>query len=80
MTLRNLIKMKCCLVCVTGGVTGLLLVFGHNRINSGITGTIALVYGIALVLLVSIAIHDKLVNQRGAGCAPGARPPGDPLR
>ena len=64
MSLHGLIKMKCCVVCVTGGTTGALLLLQHNLINTGITGTIALVYSIALMLLVCIAVHEKVVCRR----------------
>lgn len=70
MTLCNLIKMKCCLVGFLAGVTGIFLVVGHNLIYTGITGTIALLYGIALLMLVSIAVHERICSRDD----PGGRP------
>lgn len=58
MSIRGLIKIKCCIVAVTSGVTAIMLGFGWNLINTGITATIALLYIIALLLLISIMMHE----------------------
>jgi len=63
MTLAGLVKMKCCVVMTTVSATAFLMIFGSNKINTGITGTIAVIYGIALGMLVCIAVHDKIVNR-----------------
>ena len=77
MTLCKLIKMKCCLVGFLAGVTGILLIIGHNRIYTGITGTIALVYGIALLMLVAIAFHERLCRDGEADCGSREALPND---
>lgn len=53
-----MIKIKCCIVAVTSSVTAIMLGFGWNPINTGITATIALLYIIALLLLISIMMHE----------------------
>ena len=63
MTLAGLVKMKCCVVITTVSATAFLMLFTSNMINTGITGTIALIYSIALGMLVCIAVHDKIVNR-----------------
>ena len=68
MTLAGLVKMKCCVVFTTVAATAYLMFFTSNMINTGITGTIAIIYSIALGMLVCIGIHDKIVN-RGAMAA-----------
>ena len=63
MTLAGLVKMKCCVVFTTVAATAYLMLFTSNLINTGITGTIAIIYSIALAMLVCIAVHDKIVNR-----------------
>jgi len=58
----SLIKMKCCIVAVSIGITA-LLVLKHNAINAGVSGTVALIYTIALCMLLCIGVYDKIVNR-----------------
>jgi hypothetical protein len=62
--MKTLIKMKCCVFLFAMAVTGVLLIMGGgNIIHAGISGTVALLYGIGLLMLSSIAIYDKIVNR-----------------
>lgn len=62
MNFASLIKMKCCIVLVSVGITA-LLVLKHSAINAGVSGTVALIYTIALCMLLCIGIYDKIVNR-----------------
>lgn len=62
--LRGLIKLKCCIVCLTGGATAILVIIGTNLIHTGISGTIAMVYSIALLQLICIMAHEKISNRQ----------------
>ncbi len=63
MTLGKLIKAKCCCVCAMSAVTLAFLMFG-KIINAGITGTVALVYLIALMLLLAVALEEFVCRRR----------------
>ncbi len=69
MSIRSLIKIKCCIVAVTSGVTAIMLGFGWNHINTGITATIALLYIIALSLLICIMMHEDSLASKAIGKA-----------
>ena len=62
MTFKGLIKMKCCVVVFSSLITA-SLVFTNSVINAGISGTVALIYGIALVMLLGIGCYDRCVNK-----------------
>jgi hypothetical protein len=69
MTLKGLIKMKCCVVGIMCTATALLLIFG-NLIFGGITGTLSLLFGIGLLLLIGIAAHDFVLGRQAEGPTP----------
>ena len=54
--------MKCCIVVASLAISGILSLT-HSTINSGISGTIALIYSIALIMLMSIACYDRCINK-----------------
>ncbi len=60
---RLLLKMQCCIVCMTALVTGTLLWFTGNLMHAGISGTFMVLYGIGLLLLVGIMGYDRIVNR-----------------
>jgi len=62
MTFKGLVKMKCCVVVFSTLITA-SLVYSNSIINAGISGTVALIYGIALTMLLSIGIYDRRVNR-----------------
>ncbi len=62
MTFKGLVKMKCCILIASSGMTA-LLVYTNSIINAGISGTVALIYGIALVMLLGIGCYDRCVNR-----------------
>jgi len=64
MTFKGLVKMKCCLVLSSTGITA-FLIYTNSVINAGISGTVALIYGIALIMLMGIGCYDRCVNR---GC------------
>ncbi len=62
MTFKGLVKMKCCVVVFSTLITA-SLIYTNSVINAGISGTVALIYGIALTMLLSIGIYDRHVNK-----------------
>ncbi len=62
MTFRSLVKMKCCVVVFSTLITA-SLIYTNSVINAGISGTVALIYGIALVMLLGIGCYDRCVNR-----------------
>jgi len=62
MTINGLIKMKCCVVLASLAISDILSLT-HSSINAGISGTIALIYGIALIMFLSIACYDRCINK-----------------
>ena len=62
MTFKNLVKMKCCVVVFSTMITA-ALIYTNSVINAGISGTVALIYGIALVMLLGIGCYDRCVNR-----------------
>ena len=62
MTFKGLIKMKCCVVVFSSLITA-SLVYTNSVINAGISGTVALIYGIALFMLLGIGCYDRCINK-----------------
>lgn len=62
MTFKGLVKMKCCLVLSSSAITA-FLIYTNSVINAGISGTVALIYGIALIMLMGIGCYDRCVNR-----------------
>jgi len=62
MTFKGLVKMKCCVVVISCAITA-FLIYTNSIINAGISGTVALIYGIALVMLLGIGFYDRSVNR-----------------
>jgi len=62
MTIQGLIKMKCGIVLASLAISGLLSLT-HSTINAGISQTIAIIYGIALTMLMCIACYDRCINK-----------------
>lgn len=64
MTLKGLVKMKCCVVLAASGVTAMIVAFKLNALHAGISGTVALVYGLAVAMYLAIAIQDRRANRQ----------------
>lgn len=64
MTLKGLVKMKCCVVLVSALVTAMIVLFQLNVLHAGISGTVALVYGIAVAMYIGIALDDRRANSK----------------
>ena len=70
MTFKGLIKMKCCVVLSASAITAYLFLT-HNPINAGVSGTVALIYGIGLCMLIGIGCYDRCINK---DCIPVEEP------
>lgn len=63
MTLKGLVKMKCCVVLVSTLATALIVLFQLNVLHAGISATVALVYGIAVAMYIGVALQDRRANR-----------------
>ncbi len=64
MTLKGLIKMKCCIVLASTLVTAAIVLFHLNALHAGISATVALVYALAVSMYIGIGVQDHRANRQ----------------